>query len=128
MKNIVRYITIKEINAILDDQDITKNRLAMEIKENQSKIHRGLNNISAMSLETYFKIVDYLYDKNLIPNATNISTNNISEYDKQKYLEIIDKLTNENIKLTGVILSLTERLIDSKIKRSSYTHSMVAEE
>lgn len=110
----------------------------MEIKVAPPTVHNGLTKKTTMGLSVYFKILDYLYDNNLIemgiieemPKKSShlIMSKNTKKEDinaelMDKHIDLVERLTNENLKLTGMVVSTTERLLESKSSRKSYIHS-----
>jgi hypothetical protein len=131
----IRYITLEHIKDTLDEWQVSKTKLGLSINVTPPTLLRGLSNKSDFRIDTYFKIIDYLFDnvfnevkETNVKSENKVNTDMSDMESREKYINIINKLTNENIKLTEMFLSMTERLLEAKNKNVPYTHSMVAED
>lgn len=119
----MKYISINDIIDILDKNKISKSKLAMGINVPLPAIHRGLSKKTDIGLSTYYKILTYLIENNLLAKESGevkitdlkvVTNKSVIVESEDMYINLINKLTNENIKLTELVITLTDQICEAK--------------
>jgi N-glycosylase/DNA lyase len=118
----MKYISIEQLSKIIDYHKVMKTYMAKDINESYQRISRALTGKNEMSVDLYFKIIDYLDEKklledvNTLPYLSNLSKMSTFEQLNGRIKELtsaLDNVTKENQELFINNQSLMNKLTNA---------------